>query len=140
MRIWQIAFFIFVLQLMVNLGGTIDLGFTIAKPMDSPLLFNSTTMAAQEKQIENTQNKTGGGGVLADALGFLQTINYIISGVGTMIGMFAGAVINTEVFIKMIFLGALPEGFTSFVAWILRVLYIIGIVQLFLGRSVKGDD
>jgi len=140
MRIWQLAFFIFVFQLMINLGSSIPLGFNNPAPFEAQYIFDTTTLENTELKINGTSGSASSG-AQNDSVGIWASLMFIISGVGMMAGMLINSIIHTGTFINTIFgAGVLPEGFTWWITQLVRLIYIIGMVQLFLGRSFKNDD
>lgn len=138
MKIWHIAIFLFIFNMMVNIGASIDLGFQYTqKGQDA--FFDDSFINASEKKINGTIGNADST-VAANSIDYGSTALFLVSGVGMLAKALLDVAINTEVFITTVTGGFLPASITIMFGMLVRLIYIIGIVQLLLGREIKNME
>ena len=137
MRIWKIAMFILVFNYMLNIVGALNLGFSSSvSAMDTPnTLFDTNVLNNTEQKIQGTMEGSTTGIDYAGV--FVQTFLFALQGIAIFAQTLLGTAIFTEAFVNKITFGLLPFGFVLLIGITLRILFIVGIAQLFMGKSIK---
>jgi len=144
MKLWHIAIFIFVLNLSLNLVVTLnadfDLGFqehTSGINSDSGL--SESKINDSERVISDSLERNQEG-VVAEAVTIVESVRLAVNGIVIFGQTIIGTAVFTEATVDNITGGTLPFSFVLIIGMVTRLIFIGGIVQLFMGRSFKDME
>lgn len=144
MKLWHIAIFVFVLNLSLNLVVTLNNDFGLGfqehtSGINSDNGLSVTSINASEVKIQRSVERNQEG-IVADALTIVDSVKLAVSGIVIFGQTIIGTAVFTEATIDNITGGTLPFSFVIIIGMVTRLIFIGGIVQLFMGRSFKDME
>jgi hypothetical protein len=134
MRVYDISLFLFIFNLMLGMvtglvdGAIIDLAET-KEPLDN---YNNEDVQAH---IDTTKNQTlGAGGVESEPNFIVESIRYVTIAIPKFMGLLYNITFGLPAMLNAF---GMPDVIVIPIGAIIMLVYLIGILQLVLGRSVR---
>lgn len=145
MKAYQIMLFVFIFNFTLQIVLNLDLfgaGMgSIECPDGSSECWGVEKFETAEEQLETTIETQGW---FSELNWLVENVRLSFRGLSIFFGMFLGATILPELMLKNIIgafggsiEGAAMWGLVELISWLIRLVYIMGITQFMIGRSMR---
>lgn len=144
MKLWHVAIFVFVLNLSLNLVVTLNTDYNLGFQEHTAGINSDNGIS--DSQLNNTENRIVNAvernqkGIVDEALTIVDSVRLAVQGIVMFGQTVVGTAVFTEATIDNITGGTLPFEFVLIIGMVTRLIFIGGIVQLFMGRSFKDME